>query len=154
MSFTEARLEQAIIDLLQEQGFPHYVPHPTLSRSSQEVLIKDNLREFSQRQCSSQGITDSEIDSIICGIEFLPRNDLYRSTKAVMEMIYGGFLLKGEDRKQKELYIYLLDYEVIHAPIREKVDSVIRSEGPPLYYVDRNIYKLVNQLEIAGNDRG
>ena len=45
MKFTEAKLEEAIISLLGEQGFPH-VTGDTLTRSPEEVLIKDDLRKF------------------------------------------------------------------------------------------------------------
>lgn len=41
--FTEAQLEQAIIELLEEEGYPH-VPDETIQRSPEEVLIKYDLR--------------------------------------------------------------------------------------------------------------
>ncbi|UJS26559.1 type I restriction enzyme endonuclease domain-containing protein [Thiothrix winogradskyi] len=43
--FTEQRLEQAIITLLGEQGYPH-VPGESIARSPQEVLLKDDLRAY------------------------------------------------------------------------------------------------------------
>ena len=45
MKFTEARLEQAIIDLLGKQGYPH-VSGETISREPGEVLIEEDLRNF------------------------------------------------------------------------------------------------------------
>ena len=43
--FKEDKLEQAIIELLIEQGFPH-TRGDTLKRKTSEVLIEDDLREF------------------------------------------------------------------------------------------------------------
>ena len=45
MKFTEAKLEQAIIDLMGKQGYPH-VSSETISREPGEVLIKEDLRNF------------------------------------------------------------------------------------------------------------
>lgn len=125
--FTEAQLEQAIIDLLGEQGYPH-VHGGTLAREPQEVLIKDDLRAFLSSQYQADGITAAEIDSVIRTLETLSSSDLYDSNKAIIKMVSDGFLIKREDRSQKDLYIQLIDY----------------SE------VDNNHYKIVNQLEIMG----
>ena len=40
MSFNEAALEEAIIEMLGEQGYPHVLGEQ-IERSPQEVLIKD-----------------------------------------------------------------------------------------------------------------
>ena len=45
MKFTEAKLEEAIIELLDEQGYPH-LNGAELVRDKSEVLIKDDLRAF------------------------------------------------------------------------------------------------------------
>ena len=45
MKFTEAKLEQAIITLLGEQGYPH-MRGDTLTRTPQEVLLPDDLRAY------------------------------------------------------------------------------------------------------------
>jgi type I restriction enzyme R subunit len=64
-------------------------------------------------------------------LEKLPASDLYETNKIVMHWVRDGFLLKREDRKQKDLYISLIDYA----------------------HPERNIFKLVNQLEIQGFER-
>ncbi|WP_157847571.1 hypothetical protein [Pseudoalteromonas fuliginea] len=43
MKFTEAKLEQAVVELLGEQGYPHLLGGE-LSRSNSDVLIKEDLR--------------------------------------------------------------------------------------------------------------
>jgi type I restriction enzyme, R subunit len=129
-SFTEAKLEAAIIELLGQQGYPH-VAGGEIVRESGEVLIKDDLVEFLSRQYAGDGITDGEVQSVVRQLEMLSATDLYGSNKAVMKMVSDGFLLKREDRSQKDLYIQLIDYS----------DA------------DQNIYKLVNQLEIHGYEK-
>lgn len=128
--FTEAQLEQAIIELLGEEGYPHLLGE-TISRAPDEVLIKDDLRRFLREQYASDGITQAEIEQIIRKLELLPASDLYGSNKAFMKLVSDGFLLKREDRNQKDLFIQLIDYTP----------------------TDRNHYKIVNQLEITGFEK-
>jgi type I restriction enzyme, R subunit len=93
--FTEAKLEQAIIDLLGEEGYPHVLGRD-VSREPNEVLIKDDLKSFLARQYAGDKITASEIDSIIRKLELLSSSDLYESNKAVMNMLSDGFILRRE----------------------------------------------------------
>ncbi len=126
MKFTESALEQAIIELLLKQGIFH-VPGGGLNRNLIDVLIKDDLRDFLQSRYAKDNITPSEIDSIICQLEGKSTFDLYESNKAIMKMVSDGFLLKREDRNQKYLFVQLIDYSAD----------------------DQNLYKIVNQMEIA-----
>ncbi|MDA3937804.1 MAG: HsdR family type I site-specific deoxyribonuclease [Spirochaetia bacterium] len=128
--FTEAKLEQAIINLLKGEGYPHYLGE-TISREQSEVLIKDDLSSFLSNKYSREKITHSEIVSIIRKLEVLPASDLYDSNKSIMKMISDGFLLKREDRSQKDLHIQLIDYSK----------------------TENNIFKVVNQLEITGYEK-
>lgn len=130
MKFTEAQLEHAIIALLGKVGYPH-VFGETIQRDPAEVLIKDDLRVFLGESYATEGITPSEIALIIRKLEVLPASDLYGSNKAFMKLVSDGFLLKREDRNQKDLFIHLIDYS----------------------HADLNIYKIVNQLEITGFEK-
>ncbi len=62
MKFTEARLEQAIIELLEEEGYPHYHGE-SISREPGEVLIKDDLRAYLNNRYGGDNITSGEINS-------------------------------------------------------------------------------------------
>ena len=130
MKFTEAQLEEAIIELLAVQGYPH-VLGGSIQRGPEEVLIKDDLRTYLQERYAGNGITDDEIEFIVNKVERLPASDLYGSNKAFMKMVSDGFLLKRDDRSQKDLFIHLIDYS----------------------HADRNLYKIVNQLEIVGFEK-
>jgi type I restriction enzyme, R subunit len=128
--FTEEKLEQAIIALLGDQGYPHHKGKP-INRQPSEVPIKEDLRAFLSQQYAGDQITEGEIDSVIRRLETLNSADLYDSNKTVCKLVSDGFLMKREDHNQKDLYIQLVDY----------------SEA------DKNHYKIVNQLEIEGHER-
>lgn len=154
MKFTEAKLEQAIIDLLGKQGYPHVLGE-TIQREPGEVLIKEDLRSFLSARYAEDHITANEIDAIIRQLETLPASDLYESNKAVMKMVADGFLLKREDRSQKDLYIQLIDYADLTAFREPKAEqlTVVAADGRPAYSIGHNIYKMVNQLKITGYEK-
>ncbi|MCU7960306.1 MAG: HsdR family type I site-specific deoxyribonuclease, partial [gamma proteobacterium symbiont of Bathyaustriella thionipta] len=128
--FSEAQLEHAIIELLGEQGYQHALGKD-VARGPAEVLIEEDLQAYLQERYGTDGITDGEIAFIINKIKQLAASDLYSSNKAFMKLVSDGFLLKREDRSQKDLFIHLIDYSP----------------------ADRNIYKIVNQLEIVGFEK-
>jgi len=157
MKFTEAKLEQVIIHLLGNEGYPHVLGE-TISRGPGEVLIKEDLKNFLASRYGGDNITPAEIDSIVRKLELLPASDLYDSNKVVMKMISDGFLLKRDDRSRKDLYIQLIDY---HDPAQagraaceaEQEEYALAAEASPPYLTSRNIYKMVNQLEIIGYEK-
>lgn len=143
MKFTEAQLEQAFIDLLQQEQMTHVVGNEVRKQDenivaeastqyghivTERVLIENDLRDYLKRNYAAENITDNEITSIIRELDNLPASDLYESNKKFMDKLCNGFLLKREDRSQKDIFIQLIDYS-------EK---------------DNNTYKIVNQLAIKG----
>lgn len=127
MTFTEDRLEQAIIHLLADAGYPHS-KGASLVRPIDDVLIKSDLREFLAARYQHDAITEYEIQSIIHRLEYLPASDLYDSNKAIMKLVADGFLLKREDHTKKDLYIQLIDHQT----------------------PDNNRYRIVSQMQIQG----
>ncbi len=154
MTFTEATLERAIIELLGDEGYP-YVPGINITRDPTDVLIKEDIRAFLSKRYEKDNITSSEIESIVRSIENKPASDLYESNKSIMKMVSDGFLLKREDRNKKDLYIQLIDYDDLGKfamPNPENIENVF-GEEKPFYNNDSNIYKIVNQLEIYGYEK-
>lgn len=152
--FTEAKLESAIIELLKFEGY-EYVSGETISRSENEVLLKDDLRSYLSRRYASDNITVNEIDSIIRKLEVFSASDIYESNKAIMKMVSDGFLLKREDRSKKDLYIQLIDYRdlpKLREPTTTEVETVVAESAAP-YNATHNIYKVVNQFEILGYEK-
>jgi hypothetical protein len=102
MKFTESQLESAIIELLGVEGYPHVLGE-AIERQPQEVLIKADLRAFLAKQYAADHITPQEIEAVIKQLEAYFAADLYESNKAIMKLVSDGFLLKREDRSQKDL---------------------------------------------------
>ena len=153
--FTEAVLEDAIIKLLGQQGYPH-VLGADIQRAPTDVLIVDDLKTFLRKQYQAQGITDNEIETVVRKLQALPASDLYDSNKTFCKWLSDGFLLKREDATQKDIYIQLVDYSDL-ASMRMPDDLDVLGPGEQTlkqhqYSVHAdctaNIYKLVNQLEI------
>ena len=97
MKFTEDRLEQAIIELLSAEGYPHTLGE-ALDRNPDDVLIKSDLRQFLATRYKDDLITEYEIESIIHKLEYLPSSDLYDTNKAIMKLVE-----KYNDRDEQDL---------------------------------------------------
>ena len=153
MKFTEAQLESAIIQHLGAEGYPH-VLGGTIAREPQEVLIKADLRAFLAKQYAADNITPQEIEAVIKRLETYPAADLYESNKAIMKLVSDGFTLKREDHTQKDLYIQLIDYSdlvTFREPKPGEVPTIV-AEDAVVFNGSRNIFKIVNQLEIVGHE--
>ena len=51
MRFTEAKLEQAFIELLKNEGYPHFVGGRLVHAGEDEVLIEEDLKAYLQMIC-------------------------------------------------------------------------------------------------------
>lgn len=154
--FTEAKLEQAIIALLGhhlnsagQPCYPHYVGSDVPRRDNSEVLIADDLRNYLARQYQADGITEGEIAAILHQLQTLPASDLYQSNKTFCHWLSNGFLLKREDRDQKDLYIELMNTQALPSQLA----SMFVGQEEVIAEADHNIYRVVNQLEIEGQTR-
>ena len=125
-NFNEHALELSIIELLQNKGYTHQTGSELL-REKSEVLLVDDLKEYLHTRYASDELTESEIDSIILSLRTVG-GTLYESNKAVLSMIIDGFVFNREDRNKKDIFIELINY------------------GEQ----QKNIFKIVNQLEIEG----
>ncbi|QEK51036.1 type I restriction endonuclease subunit R [Pedobacter aquae] len=154
MKFTEEKLEKAFTELLGQEGFPHHLGI-TITRKPEEVLIEEDLQNFLLTQYAGQGITVNEVKSIILQLKSLSSSDLYESNKTFLRMLSDGFILKREDRNQKDIYIQLINYTGLNKHRQPKEDEVITivAEAEEQYSPDNNIYKFVNQLEILGSEK-
>lgn len=152
MKFTEAKLEQAFIELLGNEDFPHFLGS-TIARTEDEVLIEDDLKNYLLNRYKTEKLTEIEAQSIILQLKTLSSADLYESNKKIMRWLADGFILKREDRQQKDIHIELIDYKGLD---KQRVSSnldTIAAEPEIQYPTDTNIYKFVNQLEIVGTER-
>ncbi len=81
LSFSEAKLEQAIIELLQDQGYQHLIGDNVPRSSLDQVIIEDDLRHYLAARYQADGITEEEIQRLIKQFTTLPASDLYESNK-------------------------------------------------------------------------
>lgn len=93
MAFNEEKLEQAIVDLLGEQGYPH-LTGAAFAREPQEVLISADLEAYLRKRYAAEGIADGEIRAIVRKLQNYSSADLYDSNKATMKLMSDGFLPK------------------------------------------------------------
>ena len=154
MKFTEQKLEKAFTELLGQEGYPHH-SGITITRRPDEVLIEEDLRNFLLNQYAQENITLNEVNAIILQLKVLPSSDLYESNKTFLKMLSDGFILKREDRSQKDIYIQLINYAGLNKHRQPKEEELIYiiAEPEENYTIDTNIYKFVNQLEILGNEK-
>lgn len=154
MKFTEEKLEKAFTELLGKENFPHHLGI-TIKRTPDEVLIEEDLQTFLLTHYKTEGLTVSEAKSIILQLKSLPASDLYESNKTFIKMLSDGFILKRENRNNKDIYIELIDYSGLQKQKQPEAEQLLHVVAEPEteYGKDNNIYKFVNQLEIVGNEK-
>lgn len=126
--FTEAVLEQAIIDKFKAEGYD-YVSGDNLHRELTDVLIEEDLSAFLSTKYAPQGITQSEIDSIIRSLRYASSTPVYSANRAMFLRMVEGETFVREDRSTKDFHLRLIDFD--------EVDN-------------KNIVKIVNQMTVKG----
>ena len=125
-NFNEHALEMSIMELLKDEEYI-YLNGNQIHRERTEILLVDDLKQYLYSRYASDGITPSEVDSIILMLRNIS-GTIYEANKAVYKMICDGFIFNREDITQKDLYIELIDFDT----------------------PENNIFKAVNQFEIEG----
>ena len=80
--FSEAVLEQAIIDKFIAEGY-EYVSGDDLHRELTDVLIEEDLSAFLAAKYAPQGITASEISSIIRSLRYASALPVYSANRSM-----------------------------------------------------------------------
>ena len=125
-NFNEHALEMSIMELFKDEEYT-YVSGDQIHRERTEVLLTDDLKQYLYNRYAKDGITPSEVDSVILMLRNIS-GTIYEANKAVFKLLCDGFILNREDRTQKDLYIELIDFDT----------------------PENNIFKVVNQFEIEG----
>ena len=155
MKFTEGKLEHSFIELLEQEGYKHSIGVSLSRKAMDEVLLEDDLCRFLLSRYGADGLTENEVRTIILQLKSLPSSDLYESNKRFMQMLSDGFILKREDRSQKDIYIQLIDYTGLEKQMQPKEEHALSvvADKDEAYPSDKNIYRFVNQLEIVGSEK-
>ena len=126
--FSEAVLEQAIIDKFIAEGYEH-VSGDDLHRELTDVLIEEDLSAFLAAKYAPQGITASEISSIIRSLRYASALPVYSANQSMFLRMVEGETFVREDRSAKDFHLQLLDFDTDN---------------------NKNIVKIVNQMTIKG----
>ncbi len=126
--FSEAVLEQAIIDKFKDEGYD-YVSGDDLHRELSDVLIEEDLSAFLFAKYAVQGITDSEIASIIRSLRYASATPVYSANRSMFLRMVEGETFVREDRNQKDFHLQLIDFDIVD---------------------NKNIVKIVNQMTVKG----
>ena len=126
MQFTEHSLELSIMELFENEGYTHQTGQD-IHREKTDVLLPELLSAFLLHRYAADGITESEIATIITQLKNISGSD-YDANKRMLDLICNGFTFRREDKNQKDLFIQLVDFEE----------------------PERNFFEIVNQVEIQG----
>ena len=127
--FNEHTLEMSIMELFQNEGYI-YISGDKIHRERTDILLADDLKQFLLNRYAKDGITISEVESIILKLRNVA-GTIYEANKSIIQMICNGFIFNREDRTKKDIFIELIDFE-----------------NP-----EKNIFKIVNQFEIEGMNK-
>ena len=126
--FSEAVLEQAIIDKFIAEGY-EYVSGDDIHRELTDVVIEEDLSSFLASKYGPQGITASEISSIIRSLRFASSSPVYSANRSMFLRMVEGETFVREDRSAKDFHLQLIDFDIED---------------------NKNIVKIVNQMTIKG----
>jgi len=131
MKYTESQLEAAFIALLQTEGYLYSQGNTLTRTSTQEVLLRDDLRWFLLSRYAD--LEEIEVESIINELAYQSASNLYDSNKYICKLLSDGFIFKRNDPQKKDLHIRYID-----------VDKAT--------LIQNNTFRIVNQLEIQGSE--
>ena len=128
--FNEHSLEMAIMELFEQQGYV-YQNGETVHKELSEVLLCDDLRLYLADRYAAEGITPLEIERVIARLTADNGTPLYEQNAQTHRLMVEGFAVKREDASQPDLFVEPIDFE----------------------HTERNLFKIVNQLEIKGSEK-
>ena len=126
----EAQLELSVMELFQAEGY-EYISGDSVLRETTDVLLKDDLQAYLLAKYATDGITQSEVESIIFSLVRASHDPLYDANREMLTKIREGFVFRRDDKTKKDLFVRLIDFDT----------------------PDANIFKVVNQVEIQGMEQ-
>ncbi len=128
--FNEHTLEMAIMELLEQQGYEHQSGE-TIHKELSDVLLRDDLKMYLMDKYADEDITAMEVERVLAKLTADNGAPLYVQNAQTYRLMTEGFAIKREDASKPDLFIEVIDFE----------------------HTDRNIFKVVNQLEIKGTQK-
>ena len=109
-NFTEAQLEEAIIELFQAAEYD-YTDGNTLRRDDEEILLKDDLRDFIATRYANENLSETEMTKIMNRLEHINAAPLYIGNRAAFWLINEGFDLQRDDASAVALHVDFIDFD-------------------------------------------
>ena len=125
--FTEAELEQAIIELFTAQGYT-YVHGGSIHRQYEDILLLDDLRSFLTARYATENLSDVEVQKIINTLNLINAIPLYSGNRDAFWLVNEGFDLVRDDISKVALHVDYIDFD----------------------HPENNIFKVVNQYSVQG----
>ena len=125
--FTEAELEQAIIELFSVQGYT-YVHGGNIHRQYEDILLLDDLRSFLTARYAAESLSDVEIQKIINKLNLINATPLYIGNRDTFWLVNEGFDLIRDNSSKVALHVDYIDFD----------------------HPENNIFKVVNQYYVQG----
>ena len=125
--FTEAEVEQAIIELFTVQGYT-YVHGGNIHRQYEDILLLDDLRSFLTARYATENLSDVEIQKIINKLNLINATPLYIGNREAFWLVNEGVDLIRDDISKVALHVDYIDFD----------------------HPENNIFKVVNQYSVQG----
>mgnify|MGYP004524838919 FL=1 len=122
--FTENELEQAIIELFEQQGYT-YVPGESIHRRYEDILLTDDMRSYLVSRYNND-LSDVEIQKIINKLRLINSTPLYSGNRESFRLVTEGFDLGRDDITQVALHVDYIDFD----------------------HQENNIFKVINQYSV------
>lgn len=125
--FNEATLENAIMDLMEKQGYQHFLGND-IHKAKESFILEDDLKKY---LLNNYDISVNEANIIVKELTSYEKLPIYEANKKICSLIANGFDFKRENPNDKDIHINLINYnsEEIH----------------------KNYFKIINQLEFIEN---
>ena len=108
--FTEAELEQAIIELFTAQGYA-YVHGENIHRQYEDILLLDDLHSFLTARYAAESLSEVEIQKIINKLNLINATPLYIGNRDTFWLVNEGFDLIRDDSSKVALHVDYIDFD-------------------------------------------
>lgn len=122
--FTEGELEQAIIELFEQQGYT-YLPGESIHRRYEDILLTDDMRSYLVSRYNND-LSDVEIQKVINKLRLINSTPLYNGNRESFRLVTEGFDLGRDDITQVALHVDYIDFD----------------------HPENNIFKVINQYSV------
>jgi type I restriction enzyme R subunit len=109
-NYNEAELENAVIELLQDNGW-QYTNGETIHRRPQDVLLEEDLRSYLSSRYEQEHLTENEFQTIITNIKYENDPSLFQANRNIFNLVCNGFYLKRDNAELPNLQITYIDFE-------------------------------------------